>query len=276
MQSLAVTDTLYILMGGGTSTLALMRDEGTVLIDPKPPGWGQSIVNAINAVTEEPVRTIINTHPNSAGSNFEFTAVTQIIAHENAKSRMEKMDVFQGPNAKYLPNKTVTNRMSLLEGVDRIELYYFGAAYTDGDLIVVFPEKKVAYLGQLFPSKAAPRIDTAHGGSGVVFPRTLARVVTEITGISRVITGDDLGVLPPRGNPGSALLSVNARTMTWLDLQEYAAFMRDFVDAVQDAVKAGMSADDAARKLVLPDRYKDYDMKRAADDVHAIYTELKR
>ena len=43
MQTLNVRDILYILTGGGGNTLALMRDDGVVLIDTKLPGWGRSI-----------------------------------------------------------------------------------------------------------------------------------------------------------------------------------------------------------------------------------------
>ena len=39
MQTLNVRDILYVLTGGG-NTLALMRDDGVVLVDTKPPGWG--------------------------------------------------------------------------------------------------------------------------------------------------------------------------------------------------------------------------------------------
>ena len=49
-----------------------------------------------------------------------------------------------------------------------------------GDLVVVFPQKRLAHLGDLFPGKAAPSIDTANGGSAVELPRTLARIVAEL------------------------------------------------------------------------------------------------
>jgi hypothetical protein len=64
--------------------------------------------------------------------------------------------------------------------------------------------------------------------------------------------------------------------MTWNDLQEYADFNRDFLAAVQDAIRAGKTADEAAATLKLPDRYKDYDMQRAKANVQAIYAELKK
>jgi glyoxylase-like metal-dependent hydrolase (beta-lactamase superfamily II) len=276
MQSLAVTDTLYLLMGGGVSTLALMRDEGTVLIAPKSLGWGRPIAEAINAVTEQPVTTIINTSPEQSAGNVEFAAATQIIAHERARLRIEKMEIFKGSNSRYLPNSTIKERLSLFDGGDRIELYHFGAGHTDGDLVVVFPQKRTAFFGELFPAKAAPRIDVSNGGSGVAFVQTLARAASEIRGVNRVITGDDLGIVPPRGPAGSELGSVNARTLTWSDFQEYADFMRDFVTAVQNAKRAGKSADEAAATLTVPSRYKDYDMQRARADVLAVYQELGR
>src|SRR5262245_14353519 len=55
MQTLNVRDILYVLTGGGGNSLALMRDDGVVVIDTKQPGWGRSIVDTIEAVTDKPV-----------------------------------------------------------------------------------------------------------------------------------------------------------------------------------------------------------------------------
>jgi glyoxylase-like metal-dependent hydrolase (beta-lactamase superfamily II) len=187
---------------------------------------------------------------------------------------MQKMDAFKGSNAKFLPNKTVADRLTLLDGLDRLDLYYFGRGHTDGDLVVVFPEKRLAHLGDLFPSKAAPFIDVANGGSGVAFPETLARAVAEIKGVNRVTTGhDEASLMPQDAGAGSAIFA-NPRTMTWNDLQEYADFNRDFLGAVQAAIKAGKTAAEAAGTLQLPDRYKGYDMQQAKANVEKIYREL--
>ena len=206
LRTLGPGDDLYLLLGGGGNTLAMTRDDGTVLIDTKEPGWGHAIADAVNSATDRPVTTIINTNPqiDHVGGNVEFPSATEIIAHVNAKARMQTMPTFAGPNAKFLPNKTVTDRATLFSGRDQIDLYYFGAGHTDGDLIVVFPEKRIANFGDLFPSKAAPTIDVANGGSGVSFPQTLARAVAEIKGINRVITGHEEGVVARR-DPRAAI-----------------------------------------------------------------------
>src|SRR5262249_1125535 len=161
--------------------------------------------------------------------------------HEQAKSTMQKMAVFQGVDARFLPNTPVSRSMTLFDGPGRIELFFFGPGHTGGDLVVVFPQSGLAHLGDLFPAKAAPVIDSANGGSGVAFPETLARAVTELQGVRRVSTGHDPGYLPPRG----ATLTV----MSWADLQEYAAFNRDFLSAVRAAFDAGKTADEATATL---------------------------
>jgi cyclase len=268
MQTLNVSDNLYLLSGGGGHTLALATDTGVILIDTKLAGWGQPLLDAIAAVTDQPVTTIINTHSHGdhTGSNSEFASVLEIVAHENTKANMAKMDAFQNERARHLPNRTYGDRLSLLEGIDRIDLYYFGPGHTNGDTVVVFPAKRVAHLGDLFPSKAAPFIDAANGGSGVAYPDTLARAVAALDPNTRIVTGHGT---PPPGSPIRGLPTLK-------DLQEYADFTREFLNAVRAARDAGQSAAEAATSLRLPDRYRGYGMDRAAANVAAIYQELQR
>src|SRR5207244_13361133 len=79
MQTMNVRDILYLLTGGGGNTLALMRDEGVVLIDTKLPGWGQPMLDAITSVTDKPVTTIINTdtHADHVSGNGRSPTLTQ-------------------------------------------------------------------------------------------------------------------------------------------------------------------------------------------------------
>jgi glyoxylase-like metal-dependent hydrolase (beta-lactamase superfamily II) len=277
LRTLSPGDVLYVLLGGGGNTLALAAESGVVLIDTKSPGWGPAIRDAVEAVTDQPVKTIINTHAHidHTGSNPEFPSATTIIAHPNAKAAMEKMDIFRGPGARSLPNQLVSDRLSLLDGRDRIELYYFGPGHTNGDLVVVFPVKRIAYFGDLFPSKAAPVVDRAAGGSAVAFPETLAKAVAQITGIARVVTGHEEGLNTERSKSNVSVDITTPRTMTWSDLQEYADFNRDFLAAVKDARAAGKTAAQAAAALRLPDRYREYDMQQARANVEAIYAELE-
>ena len=140
---------------------------------------------------------------------------------------------------------------------------------------MVFPEKQTAYLGTLFPEKAVPAVDPANGGSGLQFPQTLARAAAALEGVTRVITAR--GPRPYTYAGRGPRIDVERRTagrMDLEDLQEYADFMRAFVDSVEAAFHAGRGAAEAAADLQLPARYADYGTEHAQAAVEAIYAEL--
>lgn len=279
IDTLNVRDVLYHLGGGGGNGLALIDEinGGVVLIDTKPPGWGDAMREAVEQVTDLPVTTIVNTHAHEehAGSNAEFPDAVTIVAHANARAAMLRDGRYAegGPG---LPTATFTDSFTLLEDLDRIDLHHFGPAHTDGDVVVVFPEKGVAYLGGLFPDRAVPVIDLERGGSGLAFPDTLDRAVAAIDGVARVITGH--GPFPStyagRGRRERGRARAWSGFLTWDDLAEYAGFMRDLVAGVEREHSAGRSAAEAAAGLALPDRYADYDLTNLEAAVVAVYAEL--
>lgn len=277
IQTLNVYDTLYVLRGGSNS-LANMRDDGVVLVDSKPAGWTAPMLEAIETVTEQTVRTIINTHAHRdhVGGNVAIPTATDIVAHANARTRMAGFDEFRGANAKFLPNRIVTDRLTLFSGVDQVDLYYFGKGHTDGDLVVVFPEKKIAHFGDLVWPKAVPLIEVESGGSALALPDTLARAVAEITTVTRVTTGHDEASATSSNPNAAATASRSPRTLTWAELQEYADFTRDFVAAARQALVAGKTVEQAAATLQLPARYKGYDLSNARATIQAISHELSK
>ena len=275
IDTLNVRDTLYHLSGGGGNALALIDEinGGIVLVDALRPGWSQAVLDAVALVTHLPVTTIINSHAHAghAGGNAGFEDVTQIVAHENTGAHMARMELFAEPDAPGLPTTTFAERFSLLEDLDRIELYYFGPAHTDGDIVTVFPAKGVAYMGDLFPAKRVPSIDADSGGSYLAYPDTLARAVATLEGVERAITGH---TPPPSTYAGRGRRERRESWTTWQDFVEYAEFTRAFVGAVEAAYEAGRSAAEAAAALALPERYAEYDLDRAEAGIEAIYAEL--
>ena len=254
-----VRDNLFVIKGGNAgNTAVFVTAKGVVLVDTKLAGWGERLMDQVRSVTDKPVTTIINTHTHGdhTGSNEFFPASVEVVAQENTKTNMEKMDAFKGEKAQFLPDKTYKDKLTLNSGNDQIDLYYFGAGHTNGDSIVVFPTLRVAHAGDLFARKATPLIDVNNGGSGVAYPETLKKAF-EIKDVDQVITGHDL-VLP------------------WSALDEYAEFNLAFLDATKAAFKEGKSAEDAVAQFKMPDKFKDYGMTGLKDNVPKIYTELKK
>ena len=254
-----VKDKLYVITGGGGNTAAFITDKGVVVVDTKLPSNGPGILEKIKSVTDKPVTMVINTHTHGdhVGSNEAFTGAVEFIAHENCKAAMEKMQAFKSEEGKkFLPGKTYKDKLSLLSGADKIDLYYFGPGHTGGDTFVVFPALKVMHAGDLFAGKGTPIMDIGNGGSGIEYPKTLKKAAAGIKGVDSVIPG-------------------HSTVMTWNDFKEYGDFMSELVSSVEQVKKEGKSADDAVTAIKLPEKYKDYNMGRLKANVTAIYTELK-
>src|SRR5437867_2182077 len=123
-----VRENLYVLSGGGGNTVVFVTDLGVVLVDTKLAGQGQAIVDKIKTITPKPVATIINTHSHvdHTGGNEFFPLSVEIVAQENTRLNMDKLDAYKGDKTNYLPKLMFKEKMSLGGGRDRVNLYFFG------------------------------------------------------------------------------------------------------------------------------------------------------
>jgi cyclase len=66
--------------------------QSVVLVDTMLPAAGRLILAQIKSVSDKPVTTIINTHTHfdHSGSNAEFPATVEFVAHENTRANMAK------------------------------------------------------------------------------------------------------------------------------------------------------------------------------------------
>jgi cyclase len=262
-----VKDNLYMITGSdptnrvafsGGNTGVFITNAGVVVVDTKLTGWGNVLLEKIKTVTDKPVTMIINshTHGDHTGSNNMFPATVDIVAHENTKANMEKMDAFKGDNAKFLPKKTYKDKMTLGSGKDRVDLYYFGRGHTNGDTWIVYPALRVMQTGDMFAWKDAPVLDRNNGGSGLEYAATVGKVLANVKNVDTLIVGHS-----PLRTPA--------------ELKEYQQFMEDFVAAAKQAKAAGKSVDDAAASIDLTTKYKGYKKDRYKAAIQAIYDEIK-
>ena len=247
-------DNLYVLrgQGGGGNTAVFVTADGVVVVDSKNPGWGEPILETIRDLTSNPVTTLINTHSHHdhVSGNVAFAETVEVVTHETTKSNMEVMrpytgrteppaNVFRDAGGRGLPTRTFSDRLTLGSGADRVELYYFGRGHTGGDAWVAFPALRTLHAGDIFLGQRVPFLDAENGGSGVDIPDTLQQAHDTIQGIDTIITG-------------------HSGQMTWADLNEWAAFNRDFLQVVRDGREQGQSVDDIAAAWTMPAAYAHY------------------
>jgi cyclase len=255
-----VKENLYVVIGGGAgNTAVFVTGNGVVLVDTKLANWGQTILDKVKTVSDKPVTHIINTHTHGdhTGSNDFFPASVEIVAHANVPASMQKMEQFSDPAKKHaLPDKTYTDKLTVLGGNEAIDLYHFGPAHTNGDTFVVFRNLKVMHAGDVFPRKSTPFMDRNNGGNGVAYPETVAKAVAGVKDVDTVIPG-------------------HSAVTTWAAFVEYGEFLRTYVDEVKKAKQAGKSAEQVIAELKLPEKFKDYGMQALKDNVAAIYADLQ-
>jgi glyoxylase-like metal-dependent hydrolase (beta-lactamase superfamily II) len=270
---------LYMLTGPGGASKdvrdpsggnvgVFVTGNGVVVVDAKNPGWGRPILDRIRMLTDKPVVMVIDTHTHGdhVSGQVEFPANIEVVAHEQSNINMrktamprdERVKIFEGQNAKFLPTKTFKDKMSIGTGQDRIDLYYFGRGHTNGDAWVVFPALRAMHAGDMFAGKTVPNIDQNNDGSAIEFSNTLTKAIAGIPNVDTIITGHSV-------------------VMAWNDLKEYAQYTKDLLATTQAAFTAGTSLDEAAKAYTFPDKYKDYNFRYPVRQyMDSVYNDMKK
>jgi cyclase len=169
-----VKDDLYVIHNEivpGNST-ALITSEGVLLVDDKFDVDHNGIMEQLKKVTDKPIKYVVNTHHHAdhSGGNAKMQDMNAlVVASEEARENM--VDGKQ-PG---LPSIVIQHHAHIYLGGKNVELYHFGRAHTNGDMVVLFPADRTLAAGDMFTfGDATPQlIDYAGGGSGKEWTKTL-------------------------------------------------------------------------------------------------------
>lgn len=216
-----VADNIYKIFGGGGNTLVVVQQDGVVLVDTKMPGNGQAILDEVRKVTDKPVTAIISTHshPDHIGSTDfirERYPDARVIMHETGKT-----EITANPNHNpgVVPNETYSDRMTLGEGDERIELYHTGPGHTGGDSFVVIPAAKLLFMGDVMAWNMAPFLPA--GGA--------AAIADEIDNLHALVK--DMGI--------EIVVEGHGHVNTWDGFERFVKFNRALLDAARAAYDRG-------------------------------------
>jgi glyoxylase-like metal-dependent hydrolase (beta-lactamase superfamily II) len=168
---------IYMLIGPGGNIGVSAGEDGVFLIDDQYAPLTERVLAALAAITDEPVRFVLNTHwhqDHTGGNENLGGAGALIVAHENVRVRMsvEQMLEFGGqatrvpPSPKAaLPVVTFAEDVTLHLNGHEIHAFHVDHAHTDGDAIVHFRDADVVHMGDVYFNGGFPFIDTSSGGS---------------------------------------------------------------------------------------------------------------
>ncbi len=180
---------VYMVKGGaGANTGFYSGEDGVFVIDAKMTAdSAKQMIEEIGKVTSKPITGIILTHGDGDHVNGlnGFPRGIKIYAHAQTKKDMENAAKAQNTQflSEYLPNQVCSSAaskesvMTVPAGGENILLYYFGPAHTSGDLVVYFPNEKVAFVGDLVFVGRDPLVHRVKGGTSTGLQKCLKNLI---------------------------------------------------------------------------------------------------
>ena len=273
IDTVKVRDNVYMLVGAGGNTTLHVGTDGILVVDTQYAPLSAKISNAIRAISNAPIRYIVNTHVHGdhiggneaiakagrfrAGGNVvgdlgaAATATAAIIAHENVLKRLSAEPAAgqaQVPFAMWPTETYITKRREFLFNGEAVQIIHEPDAHTDGDSVVFFRRSDVLATGDLFTTVMYPFIDVANGGTIDGYVKAL-NAIMDITVASNVNEGGTMVI------PGHGRLSDEQ------DVVEYRNMVTIIRDRIKEYVKRGMTLEQVkAAKPTL-----DYDPRYGSD-----------
>lgn len=228
-----VSGNVYKIFGAGGNTTVFVRESDVVLVDTKLPNSGDAILAEVRRITDKPVGMIINTHshPDHMGSNNQLETLSgdgvEVIAHVNTERRMEAEGGRFGVSE---VDRSFSRQLTIGDGADQIDLYYFGAGHTDGDIFIAFPAARTVVAGDIYAWHMSPLIDPGSGGSMLALPTTVTAAYYTIPGMDYVIQG-------------------HGAVSTWAEFRSFMQFNRALVAQAEQTLQTGGTPEQALEAL---------------------------
>jgi glyoxylase-like metal-dependent hydrolase (beta-lactamase superfamily II) len=234
---LQVRPNFYMLTGAGGNIGLLVGPDGLVVVNTGTREASSEVLAAIQKITREPIRYIINTSadPDMVSGNAALSKTADdVMAHENVLNRMSAPVGQKAPfPTDQWPTETFEGRRRYIYLNDEgIEVLHQPAAHTDGDSVVFFRRSDVVVAGNVLDATRFPVIDLAQGGS----------IQGEIDALNNLI---DLAIPPGPyvGSPkqgtllelpgGTEILPGHGHVYRQLDVVNY----RDMIVIIRDTIQ---------------------------------------
>lgn len=175
IQTVRVADGVYMLVGRGGNIGVSVGEDGAFLVDDQYAPLTPKIQAAVAALTDAPIRFVINTHwhgDHTGGNENLGRAGAVIVAHENVRKRMSVEQFIAAFDSRTppapagaLPVITFTLGVTFHWNADAIHVFHVNPAHTDGDAIIHFQRANAVHMGDTYFNGIYPFIDVSTGGN---------------------------------------------------------------------------------------------------------------
>ncbi|MDH5235029.1 MAG: MBL fold metallo-hydrolase [Gemmatimonadota bacterium] len=257
---------VYMLTGSGGNIGLAVGDDAVFVVDDQYAPLTPRILAAIAAITDKPVRFVLNTHwhfDHTGGNEHMGEVGALIVAHENVRKRMSAGQFIDALNRQEpaapsgaLPVVTFTDGVTFHINGDSVVVTHVAPAHTDGDALVHFTKANVLHAGDTFITSGLPFVDLSSGGSihGVI--ASAEKVIA--------MTNEGTRIVPGHGAPAD-----RARVRAWRDM---LVALRDRMTA---EIRAGRTVEQVLAANITAPYLKDWPGGHERF-VRSLYRELAR
>ena len=164
-----------VLMGSGGNIGVLPGKDGKVLVDSGYSSSKPQLLQALAAISSDPMTMLINTHwhfDHTDGNEWMHAAGATILAQEKTKERLSTpQDIaafhvhLPAAPAGAIPTRTFVSAQTLKANGETIVLTHYDPAHTDTDASVLFTNANVLHAGDTWFNGFYPFIDYSSGGN---------------------------------------------------------------------------------------------------------------
>jgi cyclase len=248
LETIKIRPNVYVIFGAGSNVAVHVGDDGVMLVDSGSAAMADALLAAIKAITDAPIRMIINTSADAdhvggnetiakagttminRGDLFSGEDGATVLAHENVLLRMSA-DESQFPAGTW-PTLSYTQRIkSMYLNDDAVLVMRQLGAHSDGDSMILFRKADVIVTGDILDPRSFPVIDPKRGGS----------LQGELEALNRLL---ELTVpaVPSATKPGRTLLVAgHGRISDFAELVEYRDMVTIIRNIIQDMIDRGMT-----------------------------------
>jgi cyclase len=237
-----LTEDIGIFTEKGGTILFYLGKKGIVVVDSQFPDAAQHLIDEVKKKTTKAFQLLINTHhhgDHTAGNIAFKDLLTQVVAHENSLKNQKEAAIKQKTEDKQLyPNTTFATTWSKKMGKEKIELHYFGAAHTNGDIVVHFTKANIAHLGDLMFNRRFPYIDKNAGANIKNWILVLQQIQTKFTDDTKFVFG--------HANQGYEVTGTKA------DIKAFENYLTQLLNFVTTEIGLGKTKEEIVKAKLIP------------------------
>jgi glyoxylase-like metal-dependent hydrolase (beta-lactamase superfamily II) len=249
-QLVNLADGLYLAKGDwGANVGVFVGDDGILIIDAKATMKGtRRVVEAIAKISRKPITRIVFTHSDSDcvnGYGAYPAKADLIIGLKTLNDIRNGLDTYlemdapiriydPRPTFKLKPAIAFSGELRLRAGSEPIELIQHNRAHTKEDTSVCFPDKAIAFIGDLAFSGRDPIVQDRKGGM------TFGLVIALIA-------------LLERKPPIKLFVPSHAEPMSRDEIEALVGYMKETYARVSELVDAGKSEEEVQQAFSIQD-----------------------